>query len=144
MSFLDIKYQSVNVQISLGYNYQFPKLVRPTSESNAVDRRCTLGGWEANICSTATYIGETEDLARRITKYITPGKKQVTNLRLKAYFDNALKEDQLIELQTLKFEPFQINKVTFSMDLLGHAHVHRMLENLVLCCCTPTSPQGHP
>jgi hypothetical protein len=32
----------------------------------------------------------------------------------------------------LVFEPFQVNNVNFSMDLLGHTHIRRILENLVL------------
>ncbi len=100
--------------------------------------------WKATVGFSAIDVGETEDLARRITHCLVPGKRQATNLRLKAYFDNALKTDELIELQTLQFEPFQINKVTFSMSLLGHAHVRRMLENLVLVVSHSGSPQGPP
>jgi hypothetical protein len=35
-------------------------------------------------------------------------------------------------VQTLVFEPFQVNKVKFSADLLVHTHIRRILENLVL------------
>jgi hypothetical protein len=80
----------------------------------------------------AYYVGETDNLARRIQHYLRPGKSQKTNLRLKAYFDDAVSQKQQVELQTLVFAPFQVNKVQLSMELLGHTHVRRALENLVL------------
>ncbi len=80
----------------------------------------------------AYYVGETNNLARRIQQCVRPGKTQATNLRLKAYFDEAVNQKQRVELQTFVFEPFQVNKVGFSMELLGHTHIRQVLENLVL------------
>jgi hypothetical protein len=145
LNFLDINFQWINVQISLGYNYQYPNSLSAYMKENycrpAVYRWIV---WKPTVGFNAIYVGETEDLARRITHCLVPGKRQLTNLRLKAYFDNALTTNELIELQTLQFEQFQINKVTFSMSLLGHAHVRRMLENLVLVVSHSGTPQGPP
>jgi len=88
--------------------------------------------WTPGYGMHAYYVGETDNLARRIQHCVRPGKTQATNLRLKAYFDEAGNQKQRVEVQTLVFEPFQVNKVRFSADLLGHTHIRRILENLVL------------
>jgi hypothetical protein len=145
LNFLDINFQWINIQISVGYNYQFPNPLSDYMKEHC--RRPEVYRWvvrKPTFDLTAIYIGETDDLARRISHYLTPGKRQVTNLRLKAYFDNALRTNEVIELQTLKFEPFHINKVPFSMELLGHAHVRKMLENLFLVLLHSDLPSGPP
>jgi hypothetical protein len=80
----------------------------------------------------AYYVGETDDLARRVHHCLHPGSTQRTNLRLKAYFDDAVSKGQRVELQTLVFEPFQVNEVKFTMESLAHTHIRRILENLAL------------
>lgn len=100
--------------------------------------------WTPGYGIHAYYVGETQDLASRIQQYLRPGKSQATNLRLKAYFDEAVKQKQQVELQSLVFEPFQVNKVNFSMELLGHTHIRRTLENLVLVWLDSANSSGPP
>lgn len=100
--------------------------------------------WTPGFGIHAYYVGETDNLARRIQQCVRPGKQQPTNLRLKAYFDEAVKQKQRVELQTLVFEPFQVNKVNFSMELLGHTHIRRILENLVLVWLDAETSSGSP
>jgi hypothetical protein len=145
MNILDIKYHWSNVQITQGYNYQYPSELSGFMNTQycrpAVYRWVV---WAPTRGLSAFYIGETEDLARRIGQCLSPGKQQATNLRLKAYFDSSIARNELVELQTIEFEEFSINQVVFSMDKLAHAHIRRMLENLVLVWLHSDSSSGPP
>ncbi len=68
----------------------------------------------------------------------------MTNLRLKLYFDDAVNQKRHVELQALVFDPFQVNKVNFAMELLGHTHIRRMLENLALVWLDAVELPGSP
>jgi hypothetical protein len=100
--------------------------------------------WTPGYGIHAFYVGETDNLANRIQHCLRPGHTQATNLRLKAYFDEAVNQKQQVELETLAFDPFQVNKVNFSVELLGHTHIRRMLENLVLVLLDAQYPSGPP
>jgi len=100
--------------------------------------------WTPGYGHHAYYVGETDNLARRIQHCIRPGRTQMTNLRLKACFDDAVNQKRQVELQTLVFEPFQVNKVNFAMELLGHTHIRRMLENLALVWLDAVELPGSP
>lgn len=146
MNILEIVHRWANVQTSQGYNYLYPTEVSPYVKGQycgpAVYRWMV---WTPGCYGVhAYYVGETDNLARRIQHYLRPGSSQKTNLRLKACFDEAVSQKQKVELQTLVFEPFQVNKVQFSIELLGHTHVRRTLENLVLVWMNADNPSGLP
>lgn len=145
MNFLEINYRWADVQSSAGYNYRYPSVLSPNMKEHYCRPRVYRWMvWTPMLALNALYVGETDNLARRIQHCLSPGNRQATNLRLKAYFDEALKREERVELQTLEFEPFQINKVNFSMDLLGHTHVRRTLENLVLVWLHTDASSGSP
>lgn len=98
--------------------------------------------WTQGYGLHAYYVGETAGLADRIQQYVRPGSSQATNLRLKAYFDEAVSQKQRVDLQTLVFEPFRINNAEFSMELLRHTHIRRTLENLVLVWLSVGQPSS--
>ncbi len=133
MNVLEINHRWADVQSLQGYNYLYPTAVSSYMKEQfcrpAVYRWMV---WTPGYGVHAYYVGETANLAHRVQHCIRPGNQQMTNLRLKAYFDEAIRQKQQVELQTFVFEPFQVNKVIFSMELLGHTHIRRMLENLVL------------
>lgn len=81
------------------------------------------------------YIGEAEDLARRIQRVRTParkGKGGDTNKRLNKIFHEYLKADRTIVLDVADFEPCEINGVRIDREAIGDRFKRRMLENLVL------------
>src|SRR5689334_11760457 len=128
MNSLEIKYRWIDVQSKIGYNYQYPNAL--SAHMRQLYSRPSIYKW--NVWQpihgfSAVYVGETDNLARRIQQCLAPGKSQRTNLRLKACFDEALKKNDRVELQILDFEPFQINDMKFSMELLGHTHVRQIL-----------------
>ena len=133
MNSLEITFRWIDVQSATGYNYRYPDAVSPHMKQNY----CRPAIYKWNVWRpvqgfSGVYVGETDNLARRIHHCLAPGKSQVTNLRLKAYFDEALKREERVELQTLDFEPFRINNVEFSVNLLGHTHVRQFFENFIL------------
>ena len=145
LNILEITHRWADVQSSQGYNYVYPTVVSPYMKEQycrPVVYRWMV--WTPGYGIHAYYVGETDNLARRIQQCVRPGKQQATNLRLKAYFDKAANQKQQVELQSLVFEPFQVNKVKFSMELLGHAHIRRILENLVLVFLDAGKSPGPP
>lgn len=81
---------------------------------------------------TAVYIGETENLARRLNHYVNPGPKQSTNIRLNRYLVAEVGKGSKIELHTLNFLPFQVNGIPISAAQMEKVYVRRMIENLLL------------
>jgi hypothetical protein len=145
MNFLDIKYRWTNVQSSLGYNYLYPgALSAYMKEQYCRPSVYRWFVWTPTTGVSALYVGETDNLARRIQHYLKPGPRQATNLRLKRYFDEAAQKAERVEMEVLEFEPFQINQVSFSMDLLGRTHIRRMLENLILVLLQPNASSDRP
>lgn len=133
MNCLEIKSRWVDVQSSVGVNYHYPGVVTPfMKEQYSRPSVYRWFVWAPVRGVSALYVGETDNLARRTQQYLSPGRRQVTNLRLKAYFDDALKRDQRVQLQTLEFDPFQVNRLTVSAQSMGDTHIRRMLESLLL------------
>ncbi|MCI0724311.1 MAG: hypothetical protein L0338_35910 [Acidobacteria bacterium] len=145
MNSLEIKYHWADVQSSQGVTYRFPEKVTDFMKEKYT--RPAVYRWtvrSATLSLRALYVGETDNLVRRVGQYLSPGARQATNLRLKAYFDAARGRDERIELQAFEFEPFEINKVQFTRDLLGHSHVRKMLENFILAELYPSVAGGLP
>jgi len=145
MSILEIKYRWVDVQSSQGASYRFPNAA--TEYMRLKYAGPALYRWTVRTSTMnlrALYIGETDDLVRRIRQYLAPGKTQFTNQRLKAYFNEAVGRDERVELQRLEFDAFHINKVEFSTEKLGNTHLRRMLENLMLVWLHADAAPGPP
>jgi hypothetical protein len=145
MNLVDIKYGWVNVQIRMGISYRYPNPLSSFMREQycrPVVYRWVV--WAAGQGISALYVGETDTLTRRIQQYLRPGPRQATNLRLKAFFDEAVKKGELVELQALEFEAVQINKVKIAMDALGNTHIRKMLESFVLAALQADSQFGRP
>lgn len=133
MKIFDVEHRWVHVEVAAGVHYAYPMPVSPQMVrlcNQPAVYRWALRNSESYL--KAMYVGETDNLVRRIKQYLQPGNTQTTNLRLKACFDETIQEGGKIEIQTLRFEPFQINGAKFSSELLRHTHLRRVLENLVL------------
>jgi len=80
------------------------------------------------------YIGEAEELARRMQRVLTPSataKDSDTNRRLHGFFRNCL-ANQKIVIDVARIEPFEINGVRFDQQSVGDRFKRRALENLAL------------
>jgi len=130
---LNIESKWIPVESNSGTAYRYPVQVTPRMramyEKPAVYRwLVTSPLWDP----VAAYFGETESLARRIGQYISPGKSQQTNLRIKAYFDERLKERCTIAIEVLQFGPFSIKGAEINEGSLRHSQVREFLESFAL------------
>jgi hypothetical protein len=86
---------------------------------------------------SSVYIGETENLVRRLTHYLKPGPSQITNKRLRDRLDEELRLGARISFETLAFDPFSINGHLYSTANLGSKEVRCFVENLLLSQLPP-------
>lgn len=90
------------------------------------------------------YIGEAENLSRRIRHVLTPGaktKKKNTNARLREQLDVRCRAGKRVFLDYLDFPPFQLNGALITADLLREGFLRKAIENL---CLYLAQIQGHP
>ena len=81
------------------------------------------------------YIGEAEELPRRIRHVLTPSKKAKdgnTNKRLHQIFQEFLSQGRTIVIEVGDVDPFEINGVRFGRDTMGDRFKRRALENILL------------
>jgi hypothetical protein len=117
MAELDIDYQWLRVEGAPGTDYTYPQAVGKYIDEHyskpAVYRWAFFEPERAPSPQErqhprAVYIGETENLAKRLRGYLHPGPSQMTNKRMKAYLDQELSLGTTIELSILRFEAFHI------------------------------------
>jgi hypothetical protein len=83
----------------------------------------------------SVYIGEAEELPRRIQRIKTPSckaKNTDTNKRLGLIFQNFLLEGRKIVIDIADIQPFEVNGIRFDNGSLGDRFKRRALENLIL------------
>ncbi|HDZ36112.1 MAG TPA: hypothetical protein ENH81_04280 [Thermococcus sp.] len=80
----------------------------------------------------AVYIGEAEDIGRRIYGYINPGPSQQTNKRLNFVFNECISNGLEIELELLKIHKLRIHGHNMSPVDLSSKHLRLLLENLMI------------
>jgi len=81
------------------------------------------------------YIGEAEELPRRIQRIRTPSRKARdtdTNKRLHQIFHKYLSEGRTIVIDVADVEPFEVNGLRFGRDTMGDRFRRRALENILL------------
>lgn len=81
------------------------------------------------------YIGEAEELPRRIQRVRTPSRKAKdsdTNKRLHQIFQKFLSQGRRIVIDVGDVEPFELNRVRFGGDTTGDPFKRRALENILL------------
>lgn len=142
MENLKLEYHWEPVEGSRGAAYLFPVAVTHHITENyspPAVYRWALFDTEGQL--VAVYFGETENVAIRIGQYLNPGRKQRTNIRIKARFDCELRKGLRIELHCLAFQPFSVCGQPFSLNDLSKSYVRRLLENLVLALERDSGPQ---
>ena len=129
-----ISYDWLPVEIASGKALTYP--CRPTKSFVASYSKPALYRWAFRDKKkgeiTASYIGEAENLARRVREYMSPGRsRQVCRMQ-----DEFLNHNHLggtVELQILKFEPFGINTVNvYNESQLANPYIRKMMENFLL------------
>jgi len=80
----------------------------------------------------AVYIGEAENIGRRIYGYLNPGPSQQTNKRLNSLFHEYISTGLKVELELLKIHNLRIHKDEMSPVDLSSKHLRLLLENLMI------------
>jgi len=127
---LNIEVRWVPVESNSGTAYRFP--VHVTERMRAIYDKPAVYRWlvtSPNAELKGVYFGETESLACRVAQYISPGKSQQTNIRLKSYFDERLKEKCTIAVEMLEFDPFSIKDIEIDAKSMRHSFVRKFLES---------------
>ena len=127
-----LKYKWIPVENQPGVRYQFPEEISSYFRANwngpAVYRWIVFQQEPGDLWQL--YVGETELLPRRIYGYLNPGPSQRTNQRLKAKFEEGLRNGYKVTLEVLSFESFSFESISISMDDLTDKVVRRFLESL--------------
>jgi hypothetical protein len=127
-----LKYKWIPIENQPGVRYQFPENISSHFRANwdgpAVYRWLVLHQEPGHL--RQLYIGETELLPRRIYGYLNPGPSQRTNQRLKAKFEEELRNGYKVTLEVLSFDSFSFESISISMDDLTDKVVRRFLESL--------------
>ncbi len=88
--------------------------------------------FDPNAKLEAMYVGEAENLERRLKHYLKPGKSQATNLRMKALLDEYQSQKMDVRFQRVAFDDFVINACEFSVSALSDPFVRGVIENLAI------------
>jgi hypothetical protein len=114
-----------------GEVYQFPQPITCLVKeySNPAVYRWRIIDSEGN---EFYYIGETQDLLKRINGYLNPGPSQQTNKRIKASFLENIEVRNKIFLDVLRINQFVLNEVTFSPRNLKDKFFRKMIESMMI------------
>jgi hypothetical protein len=128
----DVQYQWVSVEIDSGIPFEFSnnalRLVRCIPTKPAVYRWAVF---EKQVLRKV-YIGETDNLRRRIREYLNPGPTQHTNRRLNSKFKTYIQKELTVQLEILKINPIYLNNVYLCDDRLSDQYIRKMMENFTL------------
>lgn len=131
----DIRDQWIVAEAGRGVPFQLSiKLDKITAPVAEIRQKPAIYRWSflKKRLPIKAYIGETEDLRKRVRGYLNPGPSQETNKRIKAEFKGALQSGLTVQLEILYIEPIRINRVRVSTEHLFDPFLRRMLENFVL------------
>ena len=81
------------------------------------------------------YVGETDNLRRRVQGYRTPGPTQPTNKRLQAIMMDALAEHKNVSIDLLHMSQKQAGQSAEFAFGLGNKFVRRLFENTAILKC---------
>jgi hypothetical protein len=138
MKSINVEVRWVVVKEEDGSPYSFPNLLSPFIRENychPVIYRWRMSSSDATR-PEAVYVGEAEDLAKRIQGVRTPGnadkKAGQTNKRLRKEFDKRLADGYTILLEIADCEDFEFNGLVLAKREL-HNRFHRCAwENLLI------------
>lgn len=136
MSQLAINHQWRTV-VTAGGPYYFP--ARFTADFRQTFCRPAVYRWRVmqneGDTTESIYIGEAEDLVRRIQRVITPpqtAKGGNTNKRLNKIFTDFIRAGRKVVLDVAEIEPFELNGIRFGRDTIGERFKRCALENILL------------
>lgn len=143
---INLGWKNVIVDRATGQTYEYPAKFTPSMRRKH-DRPAIYRWFVHSLRSDKPeqiYIGEAEDLIRRIQGVLTPGRtapRYSTNKRLKSIFDSRVEEGLRVALAVLDFSPFELEGVVSKPDSLSSTYMRRTLENLCLSVAAATGTE---
>lgn len=132
---LNADFEWVAVADELGEPYRFP---RPVGSLRSKYPGPSIYRWVSRRPDgtvESVYVGETDNLGRRIYGYLNPGQSQQTNLRMNAELRDLAASGHAIALERVKFESISLDGVEIPSTSLADKHVRVMLEHALLLGC---------
>jgi hypothetical protein len=129
---LDADYEWVAVTDELGDAYRFPT---PVGSIRSKHPGPSIYRWVSrrpDWTVESVYVGETDNLGRRIYGYLNPGPSQQTNLRMNAELKELVAGDHVVTLERVKFKSIRLGDVEIPTTSLANKHVRVMLEHALL------------
>lgn len=129
---LNADYEWVAVTDELGEPYRFP---RPVGSLRSKHPGPSIYRWvslKPDGTVESIYVGETDNLGRRIYGYLNPGPSQQTNLRMNAELKELVASGHLVTLERVKFQSIRLNGAEIPTTSLADKHVRVMLEHALL------------
>ncbi len=127
-----IQYQWVPVEVRNGVPFDFSTIgasfIKQLPQIPAVYRWAV---YEKNILRKV-YIGETEDLKKRVYQYFKPGPSQSTNLRLNATFKKDIAVGLSVRLEILHVVSTYLNNIYICNGNFSVQYIREMMENFTL------------
>lgn len=111
------------------YPHPFDKRMSKVYQNAAVYRWRIF---KPNSKSKIVYIGETDNLKRRVTGYLKPGPSQHTNIRMKALLEQYIQDGFFVELDLFQIKHFAFNGLEFQQESLSSKNIRVLLENLII------------
>jgi hypothetical protein len=129
---VELDFTWLAIESAQGAPYRFPAEMEP--RLHALWSRPAVYRW---VCSGAVegelphiYVGETEDLAKRLRGYLTPGPSQRTNRRMFDLLSAELKAGRSASLEVLSFDVLTLGEQSLTAADLADPAVRRLLEGL--------------
>jgi len=130
---LAVDYKWVAVERLPGEPYLFPhKTTEHMKNRYSKPAIYRWGLYSASDKRSSIYVGETENLFKRVGGYLHPGPSQQTNLRLNVDFHSVVEQGRTVSLDQLDFSPFRINAVMMSPENLHDSFRRRMMEAFLI------------
>lgn len=82
---------------------------------------------------TVVYVGETDNVLRRLRGLLWPSKKgELNNLRMGELFRALLTPGAQITLELLQFEPFAVNGYEITVHRMRNPYLRKLVESIAI------------
>src|SRR6266852_4068467 len=126
----DIDYSWCPVKVAPSQNYSYPQKTSEFVNENYA--KATVYRWavyKEGAEPVRAYIGETENLAKRISQYLRGDRSQRQVFRVKhELLEPARMEGLKVEVQILESRPFLLNGVPFAQESLSSEVLRKTMQ----------------
>lgn len=125
------EWETVYQEQEVGSPYQYPTFTTKYMKQNY--KLPAVYRWHIKIDNKSVlYVGQTNNLLRRIGNYINATSHQKTSIRIKNELQQLITQNAEIYLERMVFEVIYLNSQTITYADLSHEYVRIFLENWLL------------